>query len=404
MTMQGGVSFGRRGSSPAPAPVRPAPAADFLAPGPVPADDDAPLSRVPFATLTILVFLALIFLLELTDKPTARPGVVALGSLMHLGAVSRDFVLMDGQAWRLLTAPWLHASASHFFGNAVALVLIGIVLEPIIGWRWFAAAYTFGGIGGALGSIALNEKSIVSVGASGAIMAVMACAAAMSLHPAAVGRRGRIWRLCAISGIPALLPTSSSSHVDYSAHAGGAIAGFIVGYVLLVAWQTGKRRPPLEGLVATTGAVIGFLGLSAVAAAAVLPPARLHLQVTQGLIPPDQMPATDEEGVKRAVELEATYPDDPRAHALAARMWEKNGGDGAAEQELRKGLASPLLHAPEIPAGLEQDMRIMLVGVQLKQKEVYEATRSAEPLCPGLTTLDPRVQDVLKRLKACDAR
>jgi hypothetical protein len=50
-------------------------------------------------------------------------------------------------------------------------------------------------------------------------------------------------------------------------------------------------------------------------------------------------------------------------------------------------------------------MRIMLVAEQLKQKEVYEATRSAEPLCPSLTTLDPRVQDALKRLKACgDAR
>jgi hypothetical protein len=49
-------------------------------------------------------------------------------------------------------------------------------------------------------------------------------------------------------------------------------------------------------------------------------------------------------------------------------------------------------------------MRIMLVGVQLKQKEVDEARRSAGPLCPGLAALDPRVQDALKQLKACDAQ
>lgn len=402
--MQGQVQFGRRGPA---APLRTAPAADVRAPGLAPdlaleADDDAPVSRAPFATVTILVFLALLFLLQMTDQPMARPGVIALKSLMHLGAVSRDFVFKDGQVWRLLTAGWLHASASHFIGNGVALVLIGVLLEPIIGWRWFAAVYTLGGIGGALGSIALNEKSIVSVGASGAIMAVMACAAAMSFHPAAAGRRMHIWRLCLLSGVPALLPTSSASHVDYSAHAGGAIAGFVIGYLLLAAWDHQRRRPPLEGAVATTGAVIGFFGVCAVALAAVLPPPRLHLQFTQGLIPPDQLPASNAEGESRWSELETAYPQDPRPHAMAAAMWEKTGGHSQAEQELKTGLASPLLHAPEMPAGLERNMRIMLVGVQARQGELYEARRSAESLCPDRTALDPRVQQALKQLKACD--
>ena len=403
--MQGQAGFGRRGAAPAAA-MRAAPAADFLASDLAPEQaDDAPVSRAPFATVTILVFLGLLFLLQMTDQPMAKPGVIALKSLMHLGAVSRDFVLKDGQAWRLLTAGWLHASASHFIGNAVALVLIGLLLEPIVGWRWFAAVYTLGGIGGALGSIALNETSIVSVGASGAIMAVMACAATMSFHPASAGRRMRIWRLCAVSGIPALLPTSSASHVDYSAHAGGAIAGFVIGYLLLGAWNHERRRPPLEGLVATTGAVIGFLGVCAVAAAAVLPPARLHLQVTEGLIPPDQLPASNAEGENRWTELLSLYPQDPRAHAVAATVWEKtSGGDSQAEQELRTALASPLLHAPEIPAGLEQHMRIMLVGVQAKRGEIYEARRSAEALCPDRAALDPRVQEALKQLKACDGQ
>jgi rhomboid protease GluP len=403
--MQGQATFGRKGATAAaPAfPVRAAPATEFVAPDIVRDDDDAPLSRVPFATIVILIFLALLFLLQMTDQPMAKPGVIALKSLMHLGAVSRDFILKDGQVWRLLTAPWLHASASHFIGNAVALLLIGLLLEPIIGWRWFAAVYTLGGIGGALGSIFLNEKSVVSVGASGAIMAVMACAAVMSLHPASEGRRFFIWRMCAFSGIPALLPTSSASHVDYSAHMGGAIAGVLFGCALLSAWDHGRRRPPQGERVATIGAAIGFMGVCAVALAAVLPPAKLHqLQVTAGLVPPDQWPSNEDDAMQRAGDLLATYPEDPRLLRLAAAVAHRNRAYAEAERDLQAGLASPLLHAPEIQPGLDQRLRLLLIGLQLEQHEIDAARQSAQPLCPIQATLDSRTQQGLKVLKACD--
>ncbi|MGZ5965104.1 MAG: rhomboid family intramembrane serine protease [Caulobacteraceae bacterium] len=398
--MQGQVTFGRRGAaqgSPPPATAVPIKSAPDIAP-----PDEVPVSRAPFATVIILAFLALIFLLEMADKPMADPGVIGLASLVHFGAVSRDFGLQDGQVWRLLTAPWLHLNASHFAGNAVALVLIGLLLEPIIGWRWFAAVYTLGGIGGALGSIALNAHSTVSVGASGAILAVIGCAAAMSLHPASAERRFRIWRMCALTGLPALIPSSGPSHTDYSAHMGGAIVGFVIGFGLLVAWKRDRLRPPLEGLVATAGAVVGFMGVSAVAVAAVLPPSKAHVQVTAGLIPPEEFPSSEDESVKRSGELLASYPQDPRAHALAARMWAKAGADSEAEREVQTALASPLMHAPEIPADLEQDLRIMLLGEQLKQQETYAAQRTAESLCPSATSLDSRVQEALRRLKACE--
>ena len=406
--MQGQATFGRKGAAlapgpaPAPAPVRVAPAPSAPAEEIVPDDeDDVPVSRAPFATVTILAFLALIFLLEMTANPTAQAGVIALTSQMHLGAVSRDFVFMDGQVWRLLTAGWLHANAFHFIDNAVALVLIGLLLEPIIGWRWFAAVYTLGGIGGSLGSILLNEKSVVSVGASGAIMAVLACAAAMSLHPAAAGCRTRIWRFCAFTGVPALVP-HAGSHTDYSAHMGGAIAGILIGLALLAVWNRQRQRPPLEGVVANAAALVGFMGVCAVAVAAVLPPPKLHLQVTAGLIPPDEIPASIEDRLVRADQYVASYPLDPRGHAMAAVAWQKNGGYSEEEQELQKGLASPLLHAPEIPATLEPQMRLMLVFAQYKQGKAEAARRSAAQLCPSRASLDPRALKALDQMKACE--
>ena len=199
-----------------------------------------------------------------------------------------------------------------------------------------------------------------------------------------------------------MLPTSSASHVDYSAHAGGAIAGVLIACALLAAWRYQTRRGPLENLVASAGAVIGFLGVCSVAVAAVLPAPTLHLRVTAGLIPPDLLPASKEEGASRWVELEALYPQDPRPHGMAAAAWHRSGDERLAESELQRALASPLLHAPEIDPRLEVNLRIMLIGAQLSQKEFSEARRSAEPLCPGVATLDPRVQDAMKQMKACD--
>jgi rhomboid protease GluP len=404
--MQGQVTFGRKRAAlePAPAALRTAPTPLFPVEEAAPREE-SPVNSMPFATITILVFLALLFVLELTDKPTARPGAVDLASLIHLGAVSRDFVLGHGQVWRLLTAPWLHLDLAHIIGNGIALVVIGFLLEPIIGWRWFAAVYTLGGIGGALGSIFLKEGSIVSVGASGAILAVIACAGVMSMHPASVDRRMRIWRMCAFTGVPALIP-HAGSRTDYSAHAGGAMVGLMVGWVLLNAWDHERRRPPLEGPVATTGTVIGFLGVVAVAVAALLPPSQLHAQTTAGLVPPDEQPSTgaNAEGEKRWSDLEVSYPQDPRTHVAAAAQLVKNAEYSKAEGELQTALASPLLHAPELQPVLEQRMRIALVGVQLKQNEVSEARQSAKPLCPSMASFDPKLQDGLKALKACDGQ
>jgi hypothetical protein len=183
------------------------------------------------------------------------------------------------------------------------------------------------------------------------------------------------------------------------------VPGGVIGFALLAAWNHQRNRPPLEGAVATTGAVIGFLGVCAVAAAAVLPQAKLHpIQVTAGLIPLEQLPATDEDARNRWTDLLTAYPQDPRAHAIAAEVWVKNGGNSEAERELQTALASPLLHAPEVQPSLEQRLRVMLVGVQARQGNIEGARRSAAALCPTRSSLEPRLQKALDQMKACDGR
>jgi len=365
--MQGQVSFGRRGMAPAPAAlpkVAPAPArrerpersealseARPLVADALP-DEDRAFGRIPWASLAIAVVLLLVFLAELADAPGAGTASISPATALHFGAVSRDLVFHDGQVWRLLTAQWLHWGVGHIIGNTVVLILIGLLLEPIIGWRWLTAVFALGGVGGALASILLNDQNVTSVGASGAIMAVLGCAAAVSLHPAAVGRRVKIWRRCLFSGVPALLP-AAHSHVDYSAHAGGALAGFAAGYFLLMAWNGQRQRPPFQDAAMVAAAFVGLAGLTALGMAAALPPAKIAYRGTAGLIPPDQIPVLTDDGLQKAADLVAAYPNDPRGHALMAMLWDKRGGTGEAELELQKALSSPLLHARELPDDLD---------------------------------------------------
>ena len=392
--------FGRRGATAAPAPAfttyRPEIAPETAAP-----EEDRAFGRIPWATLAILLLIAAAFALELTDSPGARASAISAQAQLHLGAVSRDLVFKDGQVWRLLTAPWLHAGTSHIVGKAIALGVIGLLLEPIIGWRWLSAVYALGGLAGSLGSVALNERSVMSVGASGAIMAVMACAAIVAMHPSSAGRRGYIWRMCLLSGVPALLPSSTGSHIDYSDHLGGAVLGFLAGWVLLVTWNGSRLRPPFQRFAGAAAIVVGLAGLGALGVAAALPPARIANHSAAGLIPLDQMPASAAEGVQRANDYLADYPDDPRSHVFMAMAWAKRGGPSEAEAELQKALASPLLQSPDLPPQTASAVRLELIVLQVRQREIAAARTTAEPLCPRFDTLEPNVRVLLQRLRAC---
>lgn len=151
-------------------------------------------------------------------------------------------------------------------------------------------------------------------------------------------------------------------------------------------------------------ALLALGGTGVIILATARQPAPPPAQSTVGLIPADQMPKAGDVDMQRANALAASYPEDPRIHALMAVSWARSGAVGEAALELKQALASPLLHAPEIPAGMEQHIRIMLLGEQLTLKQVDAARETAQPLCAGIGSLDARVQHGLKLIHACDGR
>src|SRR5262249_61664854 len=115
------------------------------------------LDDIALLTGGLIVFLMLIFWLETRYAfDIGKDGNLSVHSLIAFGATSRDLVVGGHEWWRLGLAPLLHASASHFFGNSVALFFVGIRLEPTIGRGWlallFVARAVRGGSRPALGS------------------------------------------------------------------------------------------------------------------------------------------------------------------------------------------------------------------------------------------------------------
>ncbi len=84
--------------------------------------------RAPASTLLALAALALVY------APAALGEALAYDRL----------AILSGQLWRLWSGHLVHFSAQHGITDAVALFLIGSVLEPLVGTRRLCIALSWG--------------------------------------------------------------------------------------------------------------------------------------------------------------------------------------------------------------------------------------------------------------------
>ena len=277
--------------------------------------------RLPFVTFGLVVVLGLIYWAELIfavqPEGNFAPG---LHSLAAFGALNGSLVLQSGEWWRIFTAPLLHGNLSHILGNALALLFAGWILERVIGHAWFAALFVVGALGGAAGSLAANAPNVLSVGASGAIMALLAAALVCSFIFESVQLRRRMQkvslRFLIPSLVPALLPLGVATGTDYGAHIGGALAGAAMGFALGEIWPEESPTPKGERLAAAI-AVAGLLAAILSGFLAVQHYPHYASQPTV-LMPESEVPVSLEEGSPRSADLVARFPQDPRAHFYRA--------------------------------------------------------------------------------------
>jgi membrane associated rhomboid family serine protease len=194
-----------------------------------------------------------------------RFGLIANAIGLH----GEPIGVRQGQWYRLLTAPFLHASVEHIFFNMVTLAIVGPPVEAELGKVRFLTVYLVSALGGSVGSYLLSPANELGVGASGAIFGVMGAYFVLA--------RRRGWP---VSTIVVLIVVNlalgfSTTTIDWRAHLGGLVSGAVVAMGLARSAELRRRDshgPEVAVGVISTLSVVAALGLIAL-----LPPGHVNL-------------------------------------------------------------------------------------------------------------------------------
>lgn len=151
----------------------------------------------------------------------------------------------DGEWWRLLTSMFLHYGVIHLAMNMWALFSAGHFLERLLGRTGFALTYLGSGLAGGFLSIAWQGDKTWSAGASGAVFGVYGAILGYMLrekHRLPAGIFGPMVK--SMLGFVAynVLYGFARSGIDNSAHLGGLLGGFALGWILALPVDAEIRR------------------------------------------------------------------------------------------------------------------------------------------------------------------
>ncbi|HEY6473581.1 MAG TPA: rhomboid family intramembrane serine protease [Acidimicrobiales bacterium] len=155
------------------------------------------------------------------------------------------------QYYRVFTAMFMHANFQHILFNMIALVIVGPPVEVLLGRARFLALYLIAGLGGSVASYLLSPAHIYGLGASGAIMGVMAAYVV-------IGRRRHLPIAPVVALIAVNLLIGFTGTIDWRAHLGGLAVGALLAFVYDYA---GDLRDRTTSLVLTVGASVGVLAV-----------------------------------------------------------------------------------------------------------------------------------------------
>jgi membrane associated rhomboid family serine protease len=354
----------------------------------------------PWLTYLLVVVLIAVFACQLmfaTDLHALDPSVRDLASA---GGLNLNLV-KAGQWFRILSAPFLHAGPIHLGMNVLILAIAGRILERYVGTAWFALVYLGSAVAGSLLSIVFNPPNMVSVGASGAIMGVVAAMLVCGFRFPSGPLRSRLQVLAIQVLIPSMLPIfgavgATGMRVDYGAHLGGAMAGALIGLVILTAWPL---TSPLPGLRWAATAVVS-LGLVATLPA-------LHMSWTTAglarhLIPEADVPTTADGQRYQGAKLAEKYPRDPRARLFHAMALIGTSDLDSAERELRAGLAETEILRSAVPPAVDTLLHANLALVLRRRGQTAESRAVAEPICHSDASEQSQTRQAMTRLGLCD--
>lgn len=156
--------------------------------------------------------------------------------LLNWGAL-RDYEVANGEFWRLLTSMFSHGSFIHLLYNGIALVFVGVFVEPLLGRIKFTIYYLISGIAASLASIVWNDN-LISIGASGAIFGLFGLAIFIGYFKTKSFNLNKylIYLFVGFVGIN-FIYGFMIPNIDNAGHLGGFITGIILAYLNVIVDQ-----------------------------------------------------------------------------------------------------------------------------------------------------------------------
>lgn len=185
-------------------------------------DFERRMRRLPPATLGIIGVLAAIFVVEVAAGALqSRGAIVAMGALVREGVAA-------GQYWRMLSATLLHGGPDHLIGNAIALLILGMLCEHAFGRGQFVVLYVLSGVAGSV--VSLVTSAGPSVGASGAIFGLQGASIVLfrQHRDRLLMRDRRIGFVLLIWALYTIGTGFMDPFIDNGAHIGGALGGVLI--------------------------------------------------------------------------------------------------------------------------------------------------------------------------------
>lgn len=188
---------------------------------------NTPLCMACISVLEVGLFLFTIIVNGGVESPDVNPIIGPTWQTLYLcGALRLD----HGQAWRLISAIFLHAGVLHILPNVAMQWFLGGALESVWGSKLVAVLYFLSGLCGNLLSAILSSPKQISVGASGSVHGLMAASLLTTTSATdeanARGASSRYaQRALACALIASLGGGFASEAIDSWAHIGGAAFG-----------------------------------------------------------------------------------------------------------------------------------------------------------------------------------
>lgn len=178
----------------------------------------------PIVTMAcMLICIFMYFLTFFLTKKLGGDSSANINALVVLGANYKMFTVGVGEFFRVLTSGFLHGSIFHLLVNMIALYNLGQVMETQMGSKRYALTLFLSIIIGSLCSLVFSANGI-SVGISGGLYGLLGLLIANAI------REGNLNDPQLVRVIILNLMINFMGGIDFMAHIGGFVCGFILFY------------------------------------------------------------------------------------------------------------------------------------------------------------------------------